>query len=144
MYYPDCATLHGWKVHKDRNEPCQICKDWKARYDAGLAAPPAPTYLPVTGRARCGTPGGYNRHRRNGEPACRECLDHMAERYRERTGARPLQLKPCGTPAAYQRHKYKGEEPCEPCTIAYKADHAERKARKKAEREAQTKELVNA
>lgn len=37
----------------------------------------------------CGTPAAYARHRKNGDPDCRVCLDAMAERNQDRYAADP-------------------------------------------------------
>lgn len=41
------------------------------------------------GLKSCGTPAAYERHRKNGDPDCRVCLDAMAERNRKNYAADP-------------------------------------------------------
>lgn len=42
-----------------------------------------PRLVDVGAQSRCGTPGGYKRHRKLGQEACRACLDAIAEYSRE-------------------------------------------------------------
>lgn len=140
MSYTDCATLEGYKAHVRRNDaPCTICRDWKKRYDAGLAAKTQPMKSKRE-TALCGTPSGYTKHRRNTEPPCKPCREAMNEYKRENTAkkrgdkpaGRPNQytqnLQPCGTTSAFQRHVRNNETPCDPCKAAKRAYAATKKA----------------
>ena len=66
---------------------------------------PAPA---AYGQARCGTPGGYSRHRRRGEEPCEAC---------KASRRKPRELSPCGTPGAAKRH-WRNDEECEECRAA--------------------------
>ncbi|MCF3102953.1 WhiB family transcriptional regulator [Streptomyces roseoverticillatus] len=49
------------------------------------AAAPLPSAVPESKLAPCGTRRGYLRHRREGEDACKACLNHAAGGRRRRT-----------------------------------------------------------
>ena len=114
-------------------------------------------------QAQCGTPSGYQRHRRNEEAPCQACKDanrdYNRQKERERrkkanqrkrekrqaAGATPRVLKPCGTTAAARRHHRKGEELCGPCREAYRENMKELNARRnKLRAEGKTLQQVSA
>ena len=114
-------------------------------------------------QAQCGTPSGYQRHRRNEEKPCQACKDanrdynrqkdaqrkeRANQRKREKrqaAGATPRVLKPCGTTAAARRHHRKGEELCGPCREAYRENMKELNARRnKLRAEGKTLQQVSA
>lgn len=77
-------------------EPClQDALDTGDSEEAGIRAGTTPRQRKQLGRRRktqavalCGTPSGYDRHRRNGETACRPCKDANAEAERRRSQRR--------------------------------------------------------
>jgi len=80
-------------------------------------------------RAVCGTPAGYQAHRRHNEEQCERCaaahrLDvmHYSNHGRQKVAE-------CGTPAGYQRHRKKLEEACGPCKAAAAAQRRELRKR---------------
>ena len=97
---------------------CVLCRQAKraydnARYRATVAAVPR--------RARCGTVGGYRRHRRNNEPPCGDCRAakrRESREYRERRGAKEYLPVQCGTWAGYHKHWRDGTDACEECMEA--------------------------
>lgn len=84
-----CGTPSGYARHRARNEPsCRSCLD---AVSADQRERRALRREQLTGSreikpsaAPCGTPGGYKRHRKRGEPGCPECLDAVAAVSRER------------------------------------------------------------
>ena len=79
---------------------------------------------PSTDRqAKCGTPSGYNRHYRLGEPPCQDCVDGRAayRQARRATPKDPDRMPPIahGTPSGAHQHWYRGESPCDACRAAY-------------------------
>ena len=114
-------------------------------------------------QAQCGTPSGYQRHRRNDETPCQACKDanrdynrqkdaqrkeRANQRKREKrqaAGATPRVLRPCGTTAAARRHRRKGEELCGPCREAYRENMRElNERRNKLRVEGKTLQQVSA
>lgn len=93
-------------------------------------------------RAACGTPGGYNRHRHDGETPCAACRNaHNAETNRQYAASPkdPDALPPIkhGSPQGARQHWYRKVPICEPCRTAYNADQSARvKARRGARRAA--------
>lgn len=84
-----CGTPSGYARHRARNEPsCRACLDAVSadqrerralrREQLTVSREIKPSAAP------CGTPGGYKRHRKRGEPPCPECLDAVAAVSRER------------------------------------------------------------
>lgn len=106
--------------------------------DAPLADLPAPKPKPATQQppfdpARCGTPYGYQQHRKRGEKGCEACLAAVraydAEwRAKKRNGVllrTGFNDDACGTYKGYHRHKRHGVPVCDPCWQAnadYMAD----------------------
>ena len=84
--------------------------------------------------ARCGTPSGYDRHRRKGEPTCRPCKDAQAAKTRERYWRLRKPSQPrrdaaqCGTRSGYARHLRTGERACAACRAAENGHEASRDA----------------
>ena len=79
-------------------------------------------------KARCGTVGGWYRHRRNYQEPCGQCWDvyraHRREKEtqrRRRLGQKPFRAARCGTTGGYQRHRDRGETTCQPCRDAHAA-----------------------
>ena len=114
-------------------------------------------------QAQCGTPSGYQRHRRNQEQPCQACRDANREYNRQKdaqrkeranarkrekrqaAGATPRVLRPCGTSAAARRHRRKGEELCGPCREAYRETMRElNERRNKLRAEGKTLQQVSA
>ena len=84
----------------------------------------------------CGTPAGYQRHYRRGEPPCPACVKawsiyslETTRRHRARHRKPPRVLQPCGTTAAAMRHWRHGEKPCPPCLKAWADACRERRRR---------------
>lgn len=69
--------------------------------------------------AACGTPAGYKRHARAGEPACPECryakrLQSRRQTQKRKTGITCDAPEPC-SPAGYAWHVSHGGRPCPAC-----------------------------
>lgn len=76
------GTVEGYRDWKCRCEPCKEAVRPKISLVKRAVRP----------EARCGTRAGYDRHRAQGEAACRACLDAIALIGRERTADRREQL----------------------------------------------------
>ena len=79
---------------------------------------------------KCGTRGGYRRHKRQGEDPCEDCIQALhayQESERRKKGQKPFRPAVCGTLGGYGRHARNGEEPCDDCKEAKSADSRERK-----------------
>lgn len=110
-----------------------------------VAPPPVPARAvigPPRGRvnaAQCGTPGGYRKHRRQAEDACRPCKDAEAAAQRDSAArqhpkSRPgPKLKPIvhGDMNGYRAHYRREELPvCDDCKQAYR-EHCRAKSEAK-------------
>lgn len=122
------GTLEGYRDWRCR---CELCREAVRPKVSLVKKQPR---LPV----RCGTPSGYGRHLRLGEPACRPCLDAVAADQRERravrreqlTGSRDIRrsVAECGTLGGYKRHRKRGESACPECLAEVAAVSRERAA----------------
>lgn len=99
-------------------------------------APERPRKLTGFDPSACGTNAGYNRHRKHGVPACRDCKDAQAAYHRDRYQRKPkatFSPDACGSWAGWQRHVKFNVEPCEACRVAAREyQRAWRAARKAA------------
>jgi hypothetical protein len=79
------GTQAGWRWHRRRNEtPCPPCFSAHERHlDDTAPANPRGPYGPRKNAAECGTRGGYDRHKRDGEPVCDECKENRRVEERE-------------------------------------------------------------
>jgi len=97
---------------------------WSKRYTAGRKRLVEPTNE-ITYRAQCGSPYGYDLHRKNSEPACILCQEAVRDKANKRNRDRGVQeFKPaaCGTNGGYMRHLRQDEEACGDCLEAHR-DH---------------------
>lgn len=95
----------------------------KANRETLVVVPPTPRV-----RAQCGTPSGYNRHRRYGEDQCEACRHawsaYNATKNRERVpgyARKRRQVVECGTNSGYTAHYARGEKPCDACKASKSA-----------------------
>ena len=119
-----CGTSAAYARHKRRGEHCPVCiaaireinrarSKAKAQKRQALSSGKQST-------ARCGTPAGYYKHRRNKTDICEPCRIAYRTHKRIKAGL-PPEGKPrpaCGTMAGYRRHRYIGEDACVDCKRA--------------------------
>jgi cytidine deaminase len=87
----ECGTRRGYRWHlKQREEPCQACKDViaeyaRSRHGKAVGTQPGRALLP------CGTDAAYKRHQQHGEDPCAECrAAHRAVTAADRKASRIL------------------------------------------------------
>jgi hypothetical protein len=99
-----------------------------AAEEAAQRATQGPHKSKRRGVAACGTPAGYNKHRRDKTPTCDPCREahrlDMLQRRRAK-GIQPPRLAEHGTISAYRRHHRHHEEPCDPCREAWNKHNRE-------------------
>lgn len=84
----------------------------------------------------CGTLAAYQRHLKDGEPACEACLAARAAYSRDyRAGlVRAREPAQCGTLKGYYSHRNRKSQACRACLDAYAVYTKDRRARIRAER----------
>ncbi len=113
------------------DNPARLIGPGKIAGDSSRTVPAAPPQQPVRnprpGWAACGTPSGWNRHRRAGQTPCEPCTAAASQASARRTARRradgaivtaPLDPASCGTPAGYGAHRRRGQNPCPDCRAA--------------------------
>lgn len=84
---PPCGTLKGDARHRRLKEKCDECNEVRKAHRRK-------NHPRVRFPAECGTPSGYNAHRRKGEPICHDCRVASAEDAANRRGTEPHRRRP--------------------------------------------------